>query len=416
MPAHIVRIAEAVQGLIDNQYDRLIITMPPRHSKTQSTTVRLAAYWLENYPTDGVMITSYNERMARRFSRMARTIYFERNKKDNDKSSSDEWITGSGGVCMARGSGNPATGQGFSLIIADDVIKSREEAESQLIREKQWDWWTSDVLSRLEPNGKAIIVATRWHPDDLIGRVIEAEPDTWHVLDLPAICDDKDDPLGREVGEALWPERYDTEALLRLKNVMGDYQFEALYQCNPTPRQGAMFKINNLNLVEALPNDIIKTVRAWDLASTQDDGDYSCGLKMSLDKNNNIYITDVVRGQWGVDERDKVIKQTCDLDGRVPQIFPSDPGAAGKSQINYLFRMLSGHNLVKVVPTGKKEIRAEPIAAQINVGNVYLLKADWNKNFIDELRQFPLGKHDDQVDCLSDAFNNIFNARKFQAF
>jgi len=118
-------------------------------------------------------------------------------------------------------------------------------------------------------------------------------------------------------------------------------------------------------------------------------------------KNNNIYITDIIRGQWGVDERDKVIKQTCDLDGRIPQIFPSDPGAAGKSQINYLFRMLSGHNLVKVIPTGKKEIRAEPIAAQINVGNVYLLKSDWNKNFIDELRQFPLGKHDDQVDSFS---------------
>jgi len=416
MPKHIIRIAETIQGLIDGDYDRLLITMPPRHSKSMSCTVRLAAYWLENHPEDNVLITSYNERMARRFSRMTRTIFGERNKIANDKSATDEWSTTLGGTLMARGSGNPATGTGFKVIIADDPIKSREEAESSLMRDKQWDWWTSDVISRLEPEGKLIIVMTRWHEDDLAGRAIKSEPDAWHILDLPALADDEDDPLDREIGEALWPERFDVDALNRLKSVMGDYQFEALYQCNPTPREGSMFKISNIDIVQAVPNNLIKFARAWDLASTQGGGDYTCGVKIGIDENNNIYILDIVRGQWGPDERDKIIKQTCDLDGRIPQIFPLDPGAAGKAQINYLFKMLSGHNLVKTSPTGSKEIRAEPIAAQVNVGNVKMIEASWNRDFLNELRQFPLGAHDDAIDSLADAFNNIFKMKKFMAF
>jgi len=415
MPAHVIKIAEAVQGLIDDEYDRLLITMPPRHGKSQTVTVRLAAWWLEHFPDQNVLITSYNERMARRFSRMTRTIYSERNKIAKDKSATDEWSTEVGGTLMARGTSNPATGQGFSLVVADDTTKSREEIESSNMREKMWDWWTSDVLSRAEPNAKICICQTRWHPDDLIGKVLEAEKERWKVIDLPAICDSEDDELNRNIGEALWPERYDVDTLISLRNVMGDYQFEALYQCNPTPREGAMFKVSNIEIIDAIPNNIKKIVRAWDLAATQGGGDYTASVKLGLDENNYIYVLDVVRGQWGPDERDKIIKQTCDLDGRINQIFPRDPGSSGVAQINYLFRMLSGHNLVKTIPTGSKEVRAEPVAAQINVGNCKMIKASWNNDFLNEIRTFPLSKNDDMVDCLSDAFNNIFTAKKFMA-
>ena len=416
LPPHIIKIAETIQDFVDGKFDRLLIKMPPRHSKTQSSTIRLAAYMMEQYPEDNVLITSYNERMARRFSRMSRNIYSSRNKMDKSKTAADEWQTIDGGTCMARGTGNAPTGQGFSIICIDDPIANREQAESKTYRENVWDWYGSDLLTRLEPNGKILITMTPWHEDDLSVRAVEAEPEKWHILDLPAICTEDDDALGRKIGEALWPERYNIDDFERIKRVIGDYAFQSLYQVNPTPKEGSFFKINYLNIIDAAPNNLTKTIRSWDLAATENDGDYSAGIKMGIDENKNIYILDVVCGQWEPNGRDKWIKNTADLDGRINITIPEDPGAAGKFQTQYLFRLLAGHNIAKIRPTGKKEVRAEGIASQINAGNVYLVKAPWNKSFIDELRTFPLGKHDDQVDAMSDAFSQLFILKKFMAY
>ena len=417
LPPHIIKIAETIQDFIDGKFDRLLIKMPPRHSKTQSSTIRLAAYMMEMYPTDNVLITSYNERMARRFSRMSRNIYSSRNKMDKTKTAADEWQTIEGGVCMARGTGNAPTGQGFgSLIAIDDPIANREQAESKTYRDNVWDWYTSDILTRLEPGGRLLITMTPWHEDDLSVRAVKAEPDKWHILDLPAICDDENDAIGRNIGEALWPERYTVDDFLRIKQVIGDYAFQSLYQVNPTPKEGSFFKINNLQILKEAPNNLTKIVRSYDLAATQNDGDYTVGVKMGIDADKNIYILDVIRGQWEPNERDKWIKQTADLDGRINITIPEDPGAAGKFQAQYLFRLLAGHNINKIKPTGKKEVRAEGIASQINAGNVYLVEGKWNRDFIDELRTFPLGKHDDQVDAMSDAFSQLFILKKFMAY
>lgn len=416
LPPHIIKIAETIQDFISGKFDRLLIKMPPRHSKTQSSTIRLAAYMMEMYPEDNVLITSYNERMARRFSRMSRNIYSSRNKMDKNKTAADEWQSEEGGVCMARGTGNAPTGQGFSVLCIDDPVANREQAESKTYRDNVWDWYTSDLLTRLEPGGKVLITMTPWNEDDLSVRAVEAEPDKWHILDLPAICEDADDIIGRSIGEALWPERYNIDDLLRIKKVIGDYAFQSLYQVNPTPKEGSFIKIHNLKYIDALPNNLTKIVRSWDLAATENDGDFSAGIKMGIDADKNIYIIDVVRGQWSPDVRDKWIKNTADLDGRINITIPEDPGAAGKFQAQYLFRVLAGHNINKIKPTGKKEIRAEGVASQINAGNVYILKAPWNREFVEELRTFPLGKHDDQVDAMSDAFSQLFILKKFMAY
>ena len=370
---------------------------------------------MEHFPEGNCLITSYNERMARRFSRMARTIYAERNKIDINKNSSDEWQTPEGGVCMARGTGNAPTGQGFgSLIAIDDPIANREQANSSTYRENVWDWYTSDILTRLEPRGKLLITMTPWHEDDLSVRAVASEPDKWHILSLPAIAED-DDPLLRKPGEALWPERYDVDALLRIKKVIGDYSFQGLYQVNPTAKQGSFFKINEIKYVDTAPNNLMKVVRSYDLAATENDGDFTCGVKVGIDNNNNIYILDVLRGQWSPETRDRYIKNTADADGKILISIPEDPGSAGKFQSQYLIRMLAGNNIIKLRPTTKKELRAEPFASQLNAGNVFMVKAEWNRNLLEELRQFPLSKHDDQVDCLSDAFSALFAQRKFAA-
>ncbi|NBW17550.1 MAG: terminase, partial [Caulobacteraceae bacterium] len=166
-----------------------------------------------------------------------------------DKTGADEWETTAGGGLVARGVGTPPTGFGFDLILIDDPIKKREEAESEVYREKLWDWYTDDLYTRLEPGGAIILTLTRWHYDDLAARAIASEPSRWTILRLPAIAED-DDPIGRLPGQALWPARFNESDLQRIRDVQaatgGAYSFESLYQQNPTPREGAFFKVGHL--------------------------------------------------------------------------------------------------------------------------------------------------------------------------
>lgn len=391
------------------EFDRLAIFMPPRHAKTETVTVRFPVYLLESDQTERILVTGYNERMARRFSRKTRTIAKSRITLASDKAAADEWETESGGGLVARGVGTPPTGFGFGWIFIDDPIKKREEAESEVYREKVWDWYTDDLYTRLEPGGKMVLTLTRWHHDDLAARAIASEPDRWRVLKLPALAEEND-PIGREIGEALWPERFSAEALQRIKGVQsgesGAYAFEALYQQNPTPREGAFFKVSQLEIIPAAPANL-KTVRAWDLAASTK-GDYTVGAKLGKDDAGLFYVLDIVRGQWLPDERNKIMQQTAALDGRQTRIrLAQDPGAAGVDQVQALTRMLAGYTVKAERVSGSKETRADGFASQVNAGNVKIMKGDWNRAFIEELRTFPLGKNDDQVDSVSDGFNEL---------
>jgi predicted phage terminase large subunit-like protein len=408
--AHIKLIAEHLEAVKRGEIDRLAIHMPPRHSKTESVTIRYGPYQLEREPEENVLITGYNERFARRLGRKARAIARTRMALDSEKSAADEWATLQGGVLMSRGVGSPPTGTGFKLIIIDDPIRRREDAESVTYREKVWDWYTDDLYTRLEPNGALIIVSTLWHHDDVSARAVASEPGRWTVLKLPALAEEND-PMGRAQGEALWPQRYDVQALGRIRDVMrqneGERSFEALFQQNPTPREGAFFKVSKLDVVDAVPAKL-QVVRAWDVGATAGGGDYSVGVKMGSDGAGSFFVLDVVRGQWSTDERDAMIRQTAALDGVNCKIrLPQDPGAAGKSQAAAFTRLLAGF-AVKVLPvSGDKITRADPFSSQVNAGNVKLLKGDWNREFIEELRQFPNGKHDDIVDACSDDFDEL---------
>jgi len=311
---------------------------------------------------------------------------------------------------MSRGVGSPPTGVGFQLIIIDDPIKSRQEAESETYRDRVWDWYTDDLYTRLEPGGAIILVLTRWHHDDLAARAIASEPGKWKVLSLPALAEDFD-PLGREPGQALWPERYTEKDLARIRKILtksdGEYSFQALYQQQPTPREGAFFKVGKIEAVPTLPANL-RLCRGWDLAASDGKGDYTAGAKIGVDSKGVWYIVDVRRGQWSVDERNDTIKQTAKMDGLHTRIrIPQDAGQAGKDQGVMLGRMLAGHGITIKSVSGKKEVRAQGLADQVNIGNVKMLEADWNSDFIEELRQFPAGKHDDQVDALADAFNEL---------
>lgn len=402
---HLRLIGQHLDAVTRGEIDRLAIFMPPRHAKTETVTIRYPVYRLERQPQTRALVTGYNERVAHKFSRKSRNLAVGRIAM-TDKTGADEWETTAGGSLVSRGVGTPPTGYGFDLILIDDPIKKREEAESPVYREKIWDWYTDDLYTRLEPGGAIILTLTRWHYDDLAARAIASEPDRWHILRIPAIAEEGD-RIGRQPGQALWPDRFDETALGRIREVMDPYSFESLYQQNPTPREGSFFKVGQLEIMDTAPADL-RQCRGWDLAASSGKGDYSAGVRLGVDGNGRWWVTDVRRGQWAPDERDGHLRQVAQLDGPAVKIrMAQDPGQAGVDQALRLTRMLAGYSIRSERVSGDKATRASGLAAQINAGNVRLVRGSWNEDFIEELRQFPQGRNDDQVDAAADAFNEL---------
>jgi predicted phage terminase large subunit-like protein len=304
------------------------------------------------------------------------------------------------------------TGQGFDLLIIDDPVKSREEAESETFRDKVWDWFRDDLYTRCEPGAAIIVIMTRWHEDDLVGRILASEDaGEWTVINLPAIAEE-DDPIGREVGEALCPARFDVSALEQIRRVLGGYSFDALYQGRPSAKAGSFFKVGMLEIVDAAPVNL-RVCRAWDVAATENDGDYTAGVQIGTGDDGYFYVTDVVRGQWSTDNRNRTMRQSAETDGTQCSVrVPQDAGAAGVDAARMYVRLLQGFRVETVRPTGDKATRAEPFSAQFNAGNVRLVRGAWNRAYIEELRAFPQGKYDDQVDASSDAFNALVTRRQ----
>lgn len=348
-----------------------------------------------------MLVTGYNERFARRFGRMTRTIARHRRLvAPHDKRAEDEWHTPTGGQLMTRGVGSPPTGVGFNLIVIDDPIRSRAEADSEAYRERVADWYFDDLYTRLEPGGAIVLVMTRWHEDDIAARAIAAEPNRWTILNLPAVSDE---------GVPLWPERYPLEALQRIKTVLtreqGSRSWEALYQQRPTAAEGNLFLVGNLIFADTAPPIFVKLVRAWDLAATKGAGDYTVGVLVGITAEGDIWVLDVLRGQWDPAERDRRIRDTAERDGPLVMIhYPQDPGQAGKSQVAAIARLLHGFSYKSQLHSGPKEVRAGPASSGVNSGLVHVLRRPWTGDFVEELRSFPAGRHDDQVDAFADAY------------
>jgi len=385
--------------------------MPPRHGKSENLTVRYPVFRLERDPKTRIIIGAYNATLAARFSRKARRIAEQRLELATDRTAVDDWETAKGGGVRSVGVGGGVTGMGADLIIIDDPVKSREEANSEVLREKIKQWYSDDLYTRLEPGGAIVLIMTRWHEDDLAGWILASEKASdWTVVRLPALAEEND-PLGRPVGEALCPSRYDVADLEDIRITQGGASFDALYQQNPTAREGAFFKVGLLGLVEALPAGV-RLVRAWDSAATEGDGDYTVGVLMGRGEDGLFYVADVVRGQWDTAERNRIIRATAERDGvSVRVVVPEDPGSAGKDSARALVSLLAGFSVERKRATGSKDVRAEPFSAQVNAGNVKLLRGAWNTAFVEELRAFPRGRYDDQVDAASDAFNDLVRRR-----
>lgn len=419
-PPHIQLMTERLMALANREIRRDMVLAPPRHGKSQLRAIYFPAWYLCNFPDHRVVIACNNADLAELFSRQVREIINEfgeqfgvRIKKDR-RSAGDWEIQDHEGGLFAVGIGGALTGRGSHLLVMDDPIKLPSEALSASFRQNQWDWYSSVVRKRMEPGGLICLTMTPWHGDDLSGRIAEIEGKKWDILKLPAIAEE-DDPLGRQPGEALWPARYPVDELEDMRE-SDPFWFDAQNQCRPRPKDGGMFKDHWFKdkVVFGTAPGHAKRVRFWDKASSKGQGDWTVGVLMAA-YDGFYWIEHVARGQWGTTDRDRVILETCIEDNaRYPNVVTwgeQEPGSGGKESAEGLIKLLAGYRVQVLQSTGSKVARAEPFANQCAGGNVFLTSGPWNQPFLKEVLDFPNGKHDDQVDASSGAFNRLFLGR-----
>ncbi len=396
--------------------------MPPRHGKTEFRTRHFAGWYLGTFPTHRVGLVMHGGDIAGDYGEIVRNdleefgeeLYGVRVK--GDRRAKDNWQLEQGGGMVAVGIGGQMTGRGFDLLILDDVVKDNITALSPATQRSHRDWYASTARTRLEPRGIVAFTATPWHQLDLSGRIMSGEMGEWDILKLPALAEE-DDPLGRAPGEALWPERYSVE-YLEESRAFDPFWFDAQYQCRPRSRDGGMFKTDWFDgkVVPSAPIDAWNRVRYWDRAASAGKGDWTAGVKMSAGADGLYYVEHCDRFRLEGHERNARMLQRAKGDGPGCLVRgEQEPAAAGKVEVGYLVRGFAGYDVAFSVASGNKEVRAAPFASQCQAGNVRLVAGEWIQNFLAELADFPTGRHDDQVDAASGAFNELAQAEGCEA-
>jgi predicted phage terminase large subunit-like protein len=311
-------------------------------------------------------------------------------------------------------------GMELHLGVIDDPVKGRAEANSRSVRDKTWNWFADDFLSRFAKDSALLMIMTRWHVYDLLGRYIERVPGV-KVLRYPAIAEQ--DEEYRRAGEALFPELKPLDFLLERKKVQSQASWESEYQQNPIIVGGGIFPIDKLQTLPFWDRKGIKrSVRYFDkAASTGGDAAFSAGVLMHMMQDGKFVIEHVIRGRWSAVEREQRIKFLAEQDrkalkGSYEIGVEQEPGSGGKESAEATIRNLAGFRVFPDRVTGAKEIRAEPFAAQVQGGNVYLVAGDWHSDFLDELESFPSGRWKDQVDAASGAFARLTKGPQFSLY
>lgn len=438
---HFRLMQQTLDQVTRGEVKRALFNVAVRHGKTEHNTIRYTVYRLERDPTTRVLIGTYSFEQAKKLSRSIRRLLKARGKVavSKDKDSVGEWETAAGGGVRCVGVGSGLASVNADLIIIDDPIGKRADAESLAIRDSTWDWITSDVLARAEPKTGVLFSMPRWHQDDPAGRMREKQKGRWTVIDLPGVAEPDvyengqlvyHDPLDREPGELLWPEERDQEWMDGALIDLLEYGFASLVQGRPKPREGGMFKWDWWQLMDTIPAQQ-PMVRYWDLAGTEPtkkghDPDFTAGALATRTHADpamaKTVIVHVERFRKAVHERDALIEALARRDQkrfglRLTYWFEKDPGISGNERTEAIMRRIQnlGITCYCEVPTGKKEIRAEPLASQAGAGNVFLgpetPEDPWRDRFRSEAASFPGGKHDDQVDAAVGAVSKLVGAQ-----
>lgn len=422
---HLLLLNEHLLALAARRITRLIVTMPPRYGKSELISQFFPAWYLGRFPHHRVIHTSYDASLSHGWGGKARDTLAEVGglfgvRLDGGRTARADWgLRGYDGGMVCAGVGGPITGKGADLLIVDDPLKNLQEALAPTIRGHLWEWWQSTAYTRLQRQGVACIVMTRWHEDDLVGRLLadmEQGGERWTVLNLPARAEAPDDPLGRPPGAPLWPALHDAAALTRIERAVGAYVWAAEYQQRPSPPGGAFFQRSWFKLVDAAPAGL-RRVRYWDFAGTEAlagrDPDWTVGTAMG-ERDGGFWLTDVARLRGTPQAVEQAVQQAAALDGHaVPIWLEQEPGSSGVAFVDhYRRRVLRGYVVHAERPTGAKDVRARPFASAAEAGNVRLVRGPWNKTWLDEVETFPLGTHDDQVDSASGAHRALTQPRR----
>jgi predicted phage terminase large subunit-like protein len=421
---HLLYISLQIAKAIRKGNARILISVPPRHGKSELITKYTTVWGLEHFPMWNYILATYGAELSTDFGREVRDIIqgnedllSVRIRKDAARTAN--WKTPEGGGMAAVGVGGAITGRGANVLLIDDYIKEIKEALSKSYKDYLWNWLTTVALTRLEPGGSVIIIATRWAPDDLHGRIIKYNPGgRWVHIKIPAIAMEND-LLGRHPGEALFPERYNEEALAEKKETLGSFFFNALYQQEPKEDKGDITDVSWLKIVDHLPalSNMVQA-RIWDLAATQGGGDYTAGSHMVHDRNNNQdYITNVIRERLSSQQVEHLVRQTAIADGTETTIYiEQEPGSSGKALVEHYQNNVLPEFKVEAVPSNDGKLtRAQPFLAAAEAGKVHLLKGKWNEAFLDEFKDFPGGDHDDQIDTCAIGYMKLSGKKTFSA-
>ncbi len=418
-------ICDKLQKIESGEISRLIVTMPPRHSKTEICSKAFPAWAIGRNPDRQIIVSTYAASLAENISRSVQTTIrssdYQRIFPDISisikHSSLTAWSVNDSAkdTLIAVGVGGPITGKGGDIVIIDDPIKNRKEADSELIRNNTWEWYRSTLRTRLNPGASIIVIMTRWHEDDLVGRLAElqendTEADKWEILNLPAIAES--DTVYRKKGEALFTQRYPIKALAGIKASIGTREFDTLYQCRPSAPEGARFKRAWFKIASTYDTDSAK-VRYWDWAVTPEDGDYTVGTMVARDHEGKYKISDVIRDRLGWTDTQRVIYQTAKIDGKDVFIGIEEVAKDAAFLKELKTKLLNaGYKVITMRNREKKETRAylwEPLA---ELGAISLVRGEWNQAWLAEICSFPLAAHDDQVDSMSGAMEMLRVIRK----
>lgn len=400
--AHHKQIAEALESVERGECDRLMIFAPPRHTKSELASRRFPAWYLGRHPERQLIAATYSGDFALDFGRDVRGIVqgeefralFPDVTLAADSQAANRWHTNKGGVSVYVGVGGPITGRGAHVALIDDPFKNREEADSEVRRETVWKWYTSTLRTRLMPGGAIVLILTRWHEDDLAGRLLEKQRNEWKVIELPAVPDE-----GTAKERALWPEWYDLAALKRIRSDIGPRDWSALYQQKPTPDDGTFFKREWFRWYDEAPKQLHRYLCS-DYAVSEGKGDWTEHGAFGLDADGNIFILDWWSGQTSADVWIETLLDMVEI--HKPFAAFGESGVIRKAVEPYLIRRSRERKAFSrfewITRTGDKAAMARGFQARASMGKVYLPRTQWAENLLTQLLTFPAGKHDDKVD------------------
>lgn len=428
-PRHNIYLCQKLQEVNDGKIKRLMVFMPPRHGKSETVSVYYPSWYLGNNPDKNFALISYGDALAKSFSRRTRDLVESYGEEvfgisvSRDSRAVNSWhIHKKRGGLICAGIGGPLTGKGAHILDIDDPVKNAQEANNKTKRDAVWDWWCSTAYTRLEPGGAVIVCLTRWHEDDLAGRLLrQAKEDPtmlqWEVISFPAIAEEND-ILGRQPGEALWPERYPIETLMQIKKMVGSYWWNALYMQRPQPEEGYKFKRGWFHYFseEMIGPDLFyclhrggntlryeaskcRRFQTSDTAATEKEySDYFVISTWAVTPDNDLLLLDVFREK---------AETTKHMDYIRSQFFKWQPDFVGVENKTFGINIIQ-ESIIQGIPV--RELKADRdklsrsiiIATKYENGKVFHKSgAHYVSEWENELVMFPTGSHDDQVDTAS---------------